>query len=218
MARPWQLETFSAEPTRDEPVEAEEAVAVLSEEDRLQAFDKGYKDGWEDATAAHAQEQSHLSAEFGNNLQALSFTYHEARTAILAEMEALVNGLITAVLPAAAVGTLGTLIRDRVAELAETQANVPVEIVISPVNRVRLDAVLADRVAPPIVIHEEPSLGEGQAFLRFASREEKLDLDAVLAEIRTAIEGFFAAADAAAMTDGPDHGPADLEEEDRKSA
>lgn len=195
MARPWQLDCFDTARPREQAA-ADATAAALTEEDRLAAFDKGYKDGWEDATRAHAEDQAHISAEFGNNLQALSFTYHEARAAMLSEMETLLRGLVEAVLPGVARQTLGRMIRERLAEAAEALSDVPLEIVVAPCNRARVDALLENRVAPPVVVREEPSLGEGQAFLRFGDREEKLDLDAVLTEIRTAIEDFFAAAEA----------------------
>jgi hypothetical protein len=51
----------------------------------------------------------------------------------------------------------------------------------------------------------EPALGGGQAFLRFGQAEEKIDLDATLADLRAAVARF--AADGAGPAD-PSGAPA----------
>ena len=68
MSRPWILESFDAASL----VTASGAESGDSEleEDRLRAFDQGYKDGWDDAAKAHAEEQRRISAELAANLQA----------------------------------------------------------------------------------------------------------------------------------------------------
>ena len=40
-------------------------------------------------------------------------------------------------------------------------------------------------------IEEEPSLGEGQVYLRFGTNETLVDLDRVTMEIAMAVRGFF---------------------------
>lgn len=163
----------------------------LREEERLHAFDNGYKAGWDDAAKAYTDEQASISSELGKNLQLLSFSYHEARDAILSEMEGLLRGIITKILPATLRSTLGETIFERLAEIAEQEADVPVEIVVCPENAGRVRDLVTGRVAPPLTILEEPTLGSGQAFIRFGRSETKVDLDAALRDMSDAIKDFF---------------------------
>lgn len=189
MSQLWVLESFDIA----DPVLA--ALAMSPEgglaEERLEAFDQGYKDGWEDAAKAHAEGQSSISVELAGNLQALSFTYHEARTAILSEMEDILTGIVTRILPDAMVESLGQMIVERVREAAENAADVQVEIVVNPDNVSRVQGLIEGMIAPPIHVVDEPSLGEGQAFIRLGEAEQKIDLEAVLRELSEAVTEFF---------------------------
>ena len=51
----------SAEPTS-------EAASETNEDQQLQAFEKGYQAGWDDAVKAQADSIAKVSAEFGQNL------------------------------------------------------------------------------------------------------------------------------------------------------
>jgi hypothetical protein len=41
------------------------------------------------------------------------------------------------------------------------------------------------------VIEEEPSLSEGQVYIRLGPKEQKVDLDRVTSDITAAVRGFF---------------------------
>lgn len=69
------------------------------EETRQHAYEAGYKAGWEDASSAHAAGQAELRAEVARNLQAMSFTYHEARGQILRAIEPLLTDIAASLLP-----------------------------------------------------------------------------------------------------------------------
>lgn len=189
MGQPLKLECF------DTDTAAGPSLLVLPEarleEERLQAFDKGYKAGWDDASTAHASQQASISQEFAGNLQRMAFTYHEARSTVLSEMEGILRGVIEKVLPNALRSSLGEMILERLWEVADTASDVPVEIVVAPENTERLNQLICGKVAPPVNVREEPSLGAGQAYLRLGRTESKLDLDSVLLEISGAVAGFF---------------------------
>jgi len=208
MSRPWSLEAF---PSKVPSGRGAAQDTVFSEEARLEAFDKGYKDGWDDATAAHVEDQARITAEFANNLQAMTFTYHEARSAILAEMAPLLRGMVESVLPGAIGQALCAHLLERLTESASHLSEISIEIVVAPTNTARVTALLEGRITPPLRVSEEPSLGDGQAFLRFGKQEEMIDLDATLAQMRQSIDDFF--------TGAPDQVDADsLIVEERKHA
>ena len=51
--------------------------------------------------------------------------------------------------------------------------------------------LLAQATGLPMVIEEEPSLPEGQVYIRFGSIETKVDLSQVTADIAIAVRAFF---------------------------
>lgn len=164
---------------------------ALLEEERLQSFDKGYRAGWDDAACAHAEEQRQVSAELASNLQDLSFTYHEARSAVLGEMEGILRGVLDKVLPATVRHSLGEMIVCQINDVATGASEVPVEIVVSPSNGELVEELIAGKVAPPLRVLEEQTLGDGQAYIRIGRSEHKFDLEAVLEEISGAVSQFF---------------------------
>jgi flagellar assembly protein FliH len=203
MAGPWPLESFDPPPEPFAPASEPAATApglseTALEEERLAAFDKGYKAGWDDAAAAHEEEQGRIDAELAANLQQMSFTYHEARGAVLAEMAPLLRGLVEKVLPPLREGALAEMVLARIEEAAEELAGATAEIVVAPDNRPRVEALVEGKVGPPVAVVEEPSLGPGQAYLRLGRAESQIDLDRVLAEIAAAVEDFFHPAESAA--------------------
>lgn len=195
MTRPFPLESFDGcglqvRPRSTAAPESREAAPAPDlEEERLAAFDKGYRAGWDDAAAAHADEQSRIAADLARNLQDMSFTYHEAHAAMLRETVGILRGMMDKVLPGAMREALAETILERV-RAAVTDAATPVEIVLAPDNVARVEALVAGRPAPPLSIRSEPSLGEGQAYLRFAAAEEQIDYDALMAELAAMVDRY----------------------------
>ena len=73
-------------PSRSDVSNLESSNELEFENSRLQAFEEGYKLGWDDAVNAHQQTQSALSQELSEKLQEISFGYHEARNQLSREL------------------------------------------------------------------------------------------------------------------------------------
>lgn len=193
MPRRLQLEEFDfGKPLPAEPVPDPQPERLAAhEEARLAGFDQGYAAGWDDAVAAQEAEVIKLRGDLGRNLQALSFTYHEARAHVLGALRPLLADMVGKVLPAVARQALGAVVLDALRPMAETLAEAPVEVVLNPASRTTVEAMLTAGAAPPFRITEEPSLGEGQVYLRLGQTERQVDLDGVVRAIETAITAFF---------------------------
>ncbi len=161
------------------------------EEHRLEAYEQGYKAGWDDATAAQIEEQSRVAADFARNLQELSFTYHEARSQILDSLKPLFTEMVSKVLPKLAQETLPQSIVDEVLSAAADRTIAEFEIVISPANRPALERLLEDQTVLDVNIVEEPTMAEGLAYIKFSETEKQIDLTSVLAGFSQLVEGFF---------------------------
>ena len=184
------LEVFES----DEPGKAAETVVLDTsalEEARLASYDAGYSAGWEDATAAQTGDQSRIRADLARNLQALSFTYQEARGHILLALEPLIAAMIDKLLPDVARETLGGMVLETLMPMAEGLSDSPVTLVLNPAARQAVEPLIAEATGLPLIVEEEPSLGEGQVYLRLGQAETCLNLDRAITEIATAVRGFF---------------------------
>ena len=162
-----------------------------SKDEWLDVFERGYKDGWDDAVKASATEQERIGAEFAGNLADLGFTYEEARAAVLKEMRPLIEGLLDKVLPASTRDLLNHRLLDEVSELLAQASTVTPCIIVAPQNRAMIEELVGRQTGLRVVVEEEPSLGDGQAYLQFGPSEQKIDLDAALGSLSQTISDFF---------------------------
>lgn len=184
----FKLEEFNTRIVSDDPTLSSNTSL---EEHRLEAFEQGYKAGWDDAAAAQSEDQSRIAADFARNLQELSFTYHQARGQILGALEPVLKEMVSKVLPKMARDTLSQTIVDEILSVSETQTKASIQVVISPVNRPALEQLVETQDNLDITIVEEASMADGLAYLRFADSEKQVDLDSVLSSFSQSIEGYF---------------------------
>src|SRR5690554_4305468 len=97
------LEDFTAEPD----LQTTSLSGVALEKQRLEAFESGYKAGWQDAVKAANDEAARISSDFAGNLQDVAFTMAEAQSGLLTALRPLLTGMVNSVLPHLARKTLG---------------------------------------------------------------------------------------------------------------
>ena len=184
------LEVFD---TKEKPTKSQTVVLdrVALEDEKLASYDTGYRAGWEDANGAQSDDQTRMRADLARNLQTLGFTYHEARSHILKALEPLMLQMVGRLLPEIARETLAPFVLETLMPLAEAQGDAPVKLVLNPVSRAAVEALLEQATGLPVLIEEEPTLGEGQVYLKLGSVEAQVDLDQATADIAAAVHGFF---------------------------
>lgn len=161
------------------------------EEQKLQAFETGYQAGWDDAVKAQNEETARISAAFGQNLQDISFTYHEAVAKLTASFEPVMSEMVLKVLPAISRESLAVHIVDQVRQLVQTTIERPVEIVVSPVNEERVKKISEDVLLEPFRIVPDASLCDEQVFIRIGSKEIEIDLASTIQEVAKSADAFF---------------------------
>lgn len=187
--RPLKLEVFE---TGEKPAGTTVVMQGSDlEEAQLASYEQGYTAGWDDATGAASDDQSRMRAELARNLQALSFTFHEARAHVLRALAPLLEEMIGHLLPELAREALAPVVLDTLMPLAEEMADAPISIVLSPAARPAVESLLEQAAGLPFTLKEEPTLGEGQVYLRLGDSETRIDLDRATAEIAAAVRGFF---------------------------
>ena len=168
------------------------ATADASEESRLAEFENGYQAGWDDASAAHAAEQAHISSDFSQNLQALSFTYHEAHSHILSMLKPLLTQMVETILPNIAHKTLGTRVVMEVMEIAKLDSNQRIDLIMSSDSRQKLENLHIKEPTKLFQLVGDDSLSDGQVFIRFGKNELRIDLDSLLIKVNSTITEFLA--------------------------
>ncbi len=187
MGRPLKLEVFEYL----DPADASSVPQHAVEEVRLAAYESGYTAGWDDAAAANGEAQGHIRAELGANLQEMAFTYLEARGHVMRSLEPLLRDMVAKVLPEIGRATLGQMVLEAVMPLAAELADAPLTLVLNPASRTLVEPLVVGQSAVPVVIREEPTMGEGQVVLKTGVRERRIDLDDTVARIGSAIDGYF---------------------------
>lgn len=174
-------------------VETDQIMTTLAamEEQRLAAYDAGYRAGWEDAGAAHdAQRSAEVEAAL-QHLQDLSFTYHEARQALMAEIAPLMAEVVGKVLPAAAHRSLVPMIVDLLRDKAADLANLPLRVTAPAAVLGQLRSLLGEIEGLPIDYVDAGSGAAGVAVVAFARGETKIDLDSLTMRIGAAVSDYF---------------------------
>ncbi len=172
--------------------------ALDQDDDRLALFEQGYSAGWEDAAKAHASDQARISADLARSLQAMGLTLEEARAHVLATLAPLLLEVTRNLLPAMARHALPQMIREELGPPAEELAAQPAAVTVNPADRAAVEAVLERAMPGGLRLVEEPTLAEGQAYLRRGPQELHVDLAGATAEIGAAIRTFFEAAQGSA--------------------
>lgn len=187
---PLKLEVFEAN-VGASPANTTAVDAAEIEEQRLEAFESGYKAGWDDAVAARSDAEAEQRNEVARALQALSFTFHDARAHVLHALSPLMAEVAARLLPFIAHAALPHLVVEALGPYAEVASEAPVLILLNPEARHRVETLIGTQSGLPVRFQETADLTPGQVNLRLGETETRVDLDAALATIRAALEDFF---------------------------
>lgn len=161
------------------------------EDIRMLAYEQGYTAGWDDAAAVQTDDQTRIKSDFARNLQSLGFTFQEARMHVLRNIQPLLLQIVSRLLPEMARETLASIALETLMPLADEMADAPVTVVLNPLSRPAVEALLEQATGLPLIVIEEPTLGEGQVYLRMGDNETRIDLDRATASIADAVRDFF---------------------------
>lgn len=184
------LEVFDAAPAPDGTLQPLVEVTVV-EEAKVASFEQGYSAGWDDAVAAQQGDQGRIRTDLARNLQSLAFTFQDARSHVLQAVRPLILELVNRVLPEVAREALAPTVLEAVMPLAETLADSPLTLVLNPAVRAQVEDLVTQATGLPMRIEAEPSLPEGQVYIRIGSAETKIDLAQVTTDIASAVRAFF---------------------------
>ncbi|ARE40417.1 ABC transporter, ATP-binding protein, flagellar [Rhodovulum sp. P5] len=169
------------------------APAPDPQEERLNAYEEGYKAGWDDAIAAEAAAQTRISADFGKTLQEMTFSYNEARAHVMGALGPLLTAMVERVMPQIAADGFARTVVKTAMQMAESEADHPLSLRVCPENRMPLEDLVGKDPGLPLKIVEDDTLGPGQALISSTTRESEVDIDGMLLALRTGLEEFLTA-------------------------
>lgn len=171
------------------------ALAAVSQDAletaRLEAYEEGYKAGWDDAIGASKSENLQISADLSQNLRDLGFTYHEAVAHVTRSLGAVFEEMLAHFLPEAARLALAPKVQELIAELPLQPDTMPLVIAVAQDNLAVMERVAAQADHDTVDVVADADLTAGQVSLRFGTQEVALDFDTLLAELRTALATAF---------------------------
>ncbi|WP_299936119.1 ABC transporter ATP-binding protein [uncultured Pelagimonas sp.] len=157
---------------------------------KLEAFENGYRAGWDDAVKAQSDDRSRISSAFGQHLQDLSFTYHEAYSQVMNAMAPLLDEMVAALLPQMARETLGHHIVEQLRSMAQEIGALKVVVAVAPSNTESVAPLLEGEFSFPIQLIEDDTLADEQADIRLGQTEKQIDLGDLIASVSEAVDGF----------------------------
>ncbi|MCC5987948.1 MAG: hypothetical protein JJT95_09715 [Pararhodobacter sp.] len=188
MSAPLRLEVFE---TPGEP----EAPSLVMPEDledlKLNAYERGYTAGWDDAMRQASDETRARHEALARMAEGLSFTFHEAQAHVLGALEPLLQAIAAQILPELARAALVQAVGEELMSVAATLAGTPVELRVPAGKRDAFEEGFEGLVLPPLEIVECDDLAEGVAEFAADARHTRVDLAGVADRLADAITRFY---------------------------
>lgn len=164
---------------------------VEIEELRLAGYEAGFAAGWEDCSKTREAEEARVRSDLGQNLQQMSFTYHEARKALIEAFRPLLAQILLKLLPQVAQKTLPHLLVAELDGALDAASSSGIVVFAHPGQISVVQDLLAHRAGLPIEIRSDAALAQAEAYLRFADAEVHFDLSGTLLAMSDVLERYF---------------------------
>jgi flagellar assembly protein FliH len=176
------------------PSNAATVAAADAEAIRLEAYEAGYKSGWDDANSETAASDHRIAADLERNLTDLRFTYEEARAEVLHGMSGLVSSILTSFLPRlAAEAVLPRVAEELQAQIASASPET-CRIQAAPDTCKQIEWLVDTYMEMDLQTTPEPAFPDGRVTLHFSSETKEIDLSGLLGSVTEAIHDFIRSA------------------------
>ena len=157
----------------------------------LHAYERGLADAGQQADRRRADERDALHHALVNRLQDMAFGYHEARSALLHEVGALIEVVSRHFLPRLARAALPGLLLDALEPLLQASLEAPLLVIVHPDMRDAVAGMLPSPSLLPVRIEVDPDLSVLQVLIRQPHvAEHLLDADAALQGVDRLLAAF----------------------------
>lgn len=185
--QPFSLEDFDLPaPAAAAPMEAVDTEAI-----RLDAYEAGYKSGWDDAVSEREQSGAQIAANLERTLSELTFTYEEARQEVLSGLSSLFTQIIERFLPAMASASVLPQVEGELQALLAELGTGNCTLVASPETCQALEWLSEAHLETDIQIKPEAAFGDGRVQLQIATETRDIDLSGMIDAMGDAIRDFM---------------------------
>lgn len=153
------------------------------------AFEQGYQEGLNAATATAAADQAIIDEKLVEALNGINFTYAEARGQLLGALAPLLSVIVKKILPHCVEIGFAEQLADILAQAAACDTATPMTLHIHPSQRHAVENATA-KINAQLLIHEDPNLSKHAAWIRQDRDETLLDADNLLASISEALSAI----------------------------
>lgn len=182
------LEDFGT--AKSQPATSPPSAPVQDDATRLAVFEDGFKAGWDDAMSAQNEDAHRISSQFAQNLQDLSFTYHEAVAHVTKSLRPVLTQTVGILLPKIAFQSIGSQIIEQIDTLIQSSAQPNVKILTSAEDHDAISSLLDRDVGFPVTCEVNLDLTSGQAEMVFDDGEVSIDCQEALDQITALFDGF----------------------------
>ncbi|MEO9457582.1 MAG: hypothetical protein ABJG56_01240 [Lentilitoribacter sp.] len=159
--------------------------------EKLLAFDAGYQAGWDDATAARQVSDTNLCDALVENLQEISFSFHEAKSGLINEVRPLFDEVLDTLLPEVIRMSIGPHIMEQISSLAREASDQLILVEVSSDDFSSLRAFFEAQNLSSFELKEQVEFTAGQVLLRIGGKEIEIDFEQTLREIKASINNLF---------------------------
>ena len=157
---------------------------------RSNAYEEGYKSGWDDCHSEHLKSDQAISSDLARSLREVETTYRDARSDVLSAIKPVIDTIIEQLLPKLAAGGLGAMVAHELMPHLQAASELEPELQCAANMVPVLQKLVEDRDDVSVRIRPEPSFSGGQVALRLGAEERHIDLSAAIEEIGQELSSF----------------------------
>ncbi len=179
------------EPFAEPNLSIEESADDLRADHDLAIFERGYKEGWEDCDKAAKRSAREIDSEFAQRIRELSFTFHEAHTAMLASLEPFISALLDVMFPVLDTSGLEQHLSRELRQLAISHVGARAIIRCHPERANALLTSLDEDLALAIEFKRDPDLPQSSITIEIGSIEREIDMQDFMNMLRATVAEYF---------------------------
>ena len=161
------------------------------ENEKLVSFEEGYQAGWDDAAEAQQRSETHFSDTLTENLQEISFGFHEAKAALTSEMQTLFEEVLDTLLPEVIKISVGPLIMEKILSITRDKSDQMILTEVSTADFPPLKTFFETQNLSSFELKERADLTLGQVLFRVGGNETEIDFKHTLQEIKSSVSTLF---------------------------
>ena len=203
MTRSLLLEDFATEMSAG-AAPAPRTGSAAPEDAHLDAYEAGYKSGWDDCIAAEQEVHRRIGSDLAAALGEISLTHAAARAEVLSALGPLFEEVASTLLPRLAADAVAPTIIAELRDAAEAAVAPGLTLVVAPDALPVLQRLVEDSLDLDVRVEAEPAFAPAQVSIRSASERRDVDLAAAADRIAAALRDFMTlAADDIGGTEAP---------------